>query len=313
MNLHHLLWDREGRTSTHAPLLLSLVYRWNLELITPWGEPTRSRTTERRNDRDGTIDHAWCSVALQAQYGRSLDYAGSDHTAQLVEVPARNQRPISEPKGWAWAMMDRKIVQAEAVSLRIHGPLDSPSRLDSATNDLILQLQRIADRSTLRRKTSYGCGTLWWNLEVDRAVRAAASAQRHYRAVPSPHTRRELTAAVQNQKEAIREARTRNWRTTLAKASRNPKDIWRLQRWARLKSHRPQDPAKMPPLCRSENTAPTATTHQEKAEVLAARFFPNPDADLRDIQNTNWEEASSKQRFELNRDITAEDIEARLQ
>jgi hypothetical protein len=35
LNLHHPLWDREGRTSSHTDMLLSLGHRWNLRLATP--------------------------------------------------------------------------------------------------------------------------------------------------------------------------------------------------------------------------------------------------------------------------------------
>lgn len=116
-----------------------------------------------------------------------------------------------------------------------------------------------------------------------RAVRAAAVAHRRYRAVSSRHTRRELNEATRVQRRAIKEARTRGWRLAVARASKNPKDIWRLQRWARLRSHTPHEPATMPALRRSENAPLSASTHAEKAQVLAARFFPNIEADLSDI------------------------------
>ena len=112
MNLHHPLWDREGRVSTHADALLSLAERWDLELATPWGEPTRRRNTSQRDDRDGTIDHAWYSNTLRVSYEGPLDYAGSDHAAQLVRVvdPANTLRPRSVPRGWTWALMDKTFV-----------------------------------------------------------------------------------------------------------------------------------------------------------------------------------------------------------
>ena len=40
-NLHHLIWDRFGRTQTQADDLLMLANRWGLRLVTPPGEPTR--------------------------------------------------------------------------------------------------------------------------------------------------------------------------------------------------------------------------------------------------------------------------------
>ena len=161
MNLHHPLWDREGRTSPHAEVLLSLVHRWNLTLATLWEEPTRRRNTEYREDRDGTIDLAWYTESLQVRYKGGLNYAGSDYTAQLVRIKSRQyQQPPSALPGWLWAKMDKDLVIAEAKTLKISLPLSSPEALDSAADQLVQQLQRIADVSTPQRKTSYGQGKL---------------------------------------------------------------------------------------------------------------------------------------------------------
>jgi Reverse transcriptase (RNA-dependent DNA polymerase)/Endonuclease-reverse transcriptase len=313
MNLHHPLWDREGRVSSHADVLLSLAERWGLDLATPWGEPTRRRNTDRRDDRDGTIDHAWHTNTLRVSYEGPLDYAGSDHAAQLVKVVdlASAQRPRCAPRGWTWALMDKTLVQAEARNLHIgeQSDLNNPEALDRAVESLITQLHRIADLSTPRRKTNYGEGEPWWTREVDAAVKAASAAQRRYYAVPSPHTRDELQAAIRAQRSAIREARTRCWRLAVARASKTPKTLWGLQRWARLRSHAPQDPPTLPPLRDNEDAPQTAYSHSEKAEMLAARFFPNPEADLGDIEDTTWAETTSQQRFDIDKGIQVEEIE----
>ena len=292
MNLHHPLWDREGRTSPHAEVLLSLVHRWNLVLATPWGEPTRRRNTEYREDRDGTIDLAWYTESLQVRYEGGLNYAGSDHTAQLVRIKSRQyQQPPSAPPGWSWTKMDKDLVTAEAKTLKISLPLSSPEALDSAADQLIQQLQRIADVSTPQRKTSYGQGEPWWNKEVEDAVAEASTAHRSYCAVASQYTWTRLHKATRKQRQTIQEARTRCWRLALARASKQPKTLWRLQRWARLRSHAPQEPPMMPPLRRSEEAPQSAFTHKEKSETLAGRFFPSTEADLQDIEDTTWEEA----------------------
>ena len=56
--------------------------------------------------------------------------------------------------------MDKDLVTAEAKTLKISLPLSSPEALDSAADQLVQQLQRIADVSTPQRKTSYGQGKL---------------------------------------------------------------------------------------------------------------------------------------------------------
>src|SRR5437667_4020208 len=169
MNLHHPLWDQEGRTSPHAQVLLQLAQQWQLQLATPWGEPTRQRHTEDRDDRDGTIDHAWFTRGLRLQYRGGLDYAGSDHIAQLVQVYDHLPETSREPTGWAWAMMDTRIVQAEAEGIRPPSATATatPRDLDATVDQLIQQLQQIADLSTPRRRTTYGHGEPWWDRAVD--------------------------------------------------------------------------------------------------------------------------------------------------
>ncbi len=63
--------------------------------------------------------------------------------------------------------------------------------------------------------------------------------------------------------------------------------MWRVSKWARLSNTKP-GPAGLPPLGR-EVGCQTAYTHEEKAALLAERFFPSPPADLSDIGDTTFE------------------------
>ena len=68
----------------------------------------------------------------------------------------------------------------------------------------------------------------------------------------------------------------------------------------------------MPPLRRSEDAPQSAFTHKEKIAILVERFFPNTEADLQDITDTTWEEATTQQRFNVERTVTVEEIEESL-
>ena len=84
----------------------------------------------------------------------------------------------------------------------------------------------------------------------------------------------------------MRKARTECWRRTIADASKDNKRIWTFARWARLCSHGPREPPKLPDLSRTEQEEPTARTHAAKTRLLAERFFPSLEADLSDIEDT---------------------------
>ena len=111
-NLHHPAWDRHGRTSAKADMLLALVRHAGLELCTPWGEMTH----ESREDRDSTIDLAWATADLNAWWEGSRSLEGSDHRAQVVSMGAVPP-PASRRAGWSWAQMDREKVMAQATHL----------------------------------------------------------------------------------------------------------------------------------------------------------------------------------------------------
>ena len=53
----------------------------------------------------------------------------------------------------------------------------------------------------------------------------------------------------------------------------------------------------IPALQRDAADLGVAYTYKEKARLLAAKFFPNPEADLRDITDTTWADSTSKERF----------------
>jgi hypothetical protein len=53
--------------------------------------------------------------------------------------------------------------------------------------------------------------------------------------------------------------------------------LWRLEKWARSRSHAPSTPPLLPPLRRPDGTH--ATHVDDKAEVLSRRFFPTPNAE----------------------------------
>jgi hypothetical protein len=76
---------------------------------------------------------------------------------------------------------------------------------------------------------------------------------------------------------------------------------------ARTKSFLPPEPPKLPPLCGGPGQ-PDLTTHSQKAEALAARFFPNPPANLGDIFDTTFNQAFDQPRFEVRREVTIKDI-----
>ncbi len=79
------------------------------------------------------------------------------------------------------------------------------------------------------------------------------------------------------------------WRLDIAKAIIQSKTMWKISRWARLRSFLKPETTTILPLGCIEDDAPMVHIHAEKATFLAERFFLSLNADLSDIANQNFE------------------------
>ena len=179
--------------------------------------------------------------------------------------------------------MDREKVKALATSLQIPGRISTTEQLEEAANILTNQLTKIADETVPKRKPTSNYSTPWWNLTTKRATKEARKAERRWRADRSLLNRQCLNNALKEQKKQISQARTKCWRQAVAAASKDSRKLWALEKWARTRSHTPADLPKIPELQGSDPESPLARTHEDKATVLATRFFPNVQADYTEL------------------------------
>jgi hypothetical protein len=269
-NLHHPSWDRHGRRTAGVEDLLTLSTSWDLELLAPWGEPTRTK----HRDRDSTIDHAWVTRDLRAVYEGPEDYSLSDHRPQVIKIQIGASTP-PDPKGYHWKLMDTKRVAAEAVHLGRATELRTPQEIDEQCDYLIKELQHIAAVSTPRRKKNHGRVTEWWNREVGVLRTETRPAERRWRAARTQRAWEDFQNSQKYYRKAIASAKRESWRRVLQEASNDPRQAWALARWGRQRSHLPPDPSKIPSLRPNPEAEPTAFTHAEKTETLRRRFFPD--------------------------------------
>lgn len=113
-NLHHPMWDLYQRRDDQAERLIQWALRWELELVTPYGEVTRVF----QGHRDSTIDHCWASRAARVTYEGPADLSGSDHIPQVIRAGGGTKpgRKCLAPNslGRAWKKLDKRRAIAEA-------------------------------------------------------------------------------------------------------------------------------------------------------------------------------------------------------
>ena len=147
-------------------------------------------------------------------------------------------------------------------------------------------------------------------MEVQEAQREARRAERKYRVAPLGYNRERLNQSLRALATTINKEKTKAWRTTLQKATHKTDLLWSLERWARCRSFAPPDPPKLPALT-GPPEGPDLSTHKEKAEALAGRFYPNPEADLSDIEDPDLLEQWVP-KFDIEEKVTVGDVRAVL-
>lgn len=239
-NLHHPSWDMEDRTSPGSHRLLTWARRWGLRRVTPYGEPTRPGNTTR-GERDSTIDHAWVSRDVYAEFwGDSrCEQTGSDHCPQEVWVQIGNEgRKAETEEGYSWSLMDSARVLEEAErQITIPDRIEKEEDVGPAFDKLMEQLKEIAEVLVPHRKKSRGRMADWWNLEIKRATKDVRQKWWAWKAERTPLRWTEFETAKLLQRQLIKKAQTKRWRGLVAEASMDSRKLWALERWARLRSH----------------------------------------------------------------------------
>ncbi|EAQ91377.1 hypothetical protein CHGG_03312 [Chaetomium globosum CBS 148.51] len=202
------------------------------------------------------------------------------------------------PDGWAWKKMDKERVKAESTLL-----CKAMGLTDPGPNGLLARIR--TGKATPRKKGSCGYSSPWWTAEVQQAAREARRAERLAKETRAEYCWEELGERLRDLARITREARTRAWRNNLQDASEaeKPDRIWRLERWARLRSFLPPEPPRLPAFKDSSGRV-TAETHDQKASALAERFFPDPPANLTDVEDPSLPRAAGTRASDVSQAVT---------
>lgn len=175
-------------------------------------------------------------------------------------------------------MRNRAFIKAEAAA---RFPTEdepstpnSPEEIEAYATWIVETLQGIAKLTVPGRIHSDHTKPPWWNARVSDSTRQARRAFRDYMARRTPTTWDAKIEADMALQRAVREERRRTWRALLNEASGEEEVLWKLDRWARLRSGLPYSVNQLPELKRTDNDPLPAISHPDKTTILANRFFP---------------------------------------
>ncbi len=211
-------------------------------------------------------------------------------------------------KGWSQTKIDKRRIRKEAKGFRDLETLAISKIIDRAIDILIIQLQNITNLSMPRCKAQKGQVARWWTKEVQDTVFEGKTAWKEYHRISSQNIWKRVQTIYKWWKTVSQAVQMMYQRLDIAKATTQPKTIQKISRWARLKSFLKLETVAILPLGHTEDDAPMAYTHAEKATLLTERFFLNFNTDLFDIINQSFEGEQGQQRFELYRNIDADKV-----
>ena len=289
-NLHHPQWGGNGTFTQHraADQLLNMLRSYQLHQLTPPG----TITWENRRSHQ-TLDLTFGSIWVQEHVVtcKVLDNlsTSSDHYPVITSLqhdPRQIQEASPRPQ-WKKARWDRirKHLNQTLPSL-LQMPLDNPDELDQGAAFLQNTIQQCIQDNVPQAKPSI-YAKMQWTQECSEATQRARQARRQWKETHLEQDYEAYMAANQHKKRQIRKDTRKMWRETIATATANPKQIWKLAKWARERAGKPTLLPQFPAL---RDTAGTLQTSERgKAEVLAQHFFPTPvTANLSDILGHNY-------------------------
>jgi hypothetical protein len=141
---------------------------------------------------------------------------------------------------------------------------------------------------------------------VEDAYATAKREHRSYIAASSDVRWQRYQQAAKSVTKTVKDTKSSSWRRAVAAIAHKQEDLWRLERWARLKSWSPPESTTIPPLRRSEGETGTQNSHNGKAELFAERFFPDPRADPEALQTARKQRPNCE--FTMSQRVTMDEI-----
>lgn len=286
-NLHHPMWMPGSRPHPQAERLIGWTADWSLELLTP---PAAGTFTNPRGE-DTTIDLIWGTGNLDLEYRGRPRNRGGDHYPQEALLRTGYWEPETRT-GLNWKLTDQEMLKPGARTLPWpRTQLDTTENLDDYVRELTAALLTLADEATPKRKGGPP-RVDWWSAEVKNAIRRHRVLYDQWKRTGTPEARERLADATRERKKTIDQAKRKAWRQAFRKAeeAEDAAILWRTAKWARTRSSRPVGPPTVPTLRDGDRLI--AETFEEKVEIFQQKFFPQPTADLSDIADTEFTEAS---------------------
>lgn len=302
-NLHHPKW---GGMEIFAPekiceRLFEAMEDYKLVMVTEQGVPTRRamvrQGTNGRQISESVLDLTLISDSLTGIVGECsvAKYLGQDSDHFPILTTLRLKAEIyTPPPRYQFKKVDRETFQhaMDALFSSTLPELFSKADIDNYVTTIHRKLEEVMKESVpLARHSSKSKS--WWTKDCSEAIEKCKEIKEYLYNGDTDNPQRDgvleaaLKSATKDKDKVISKSKSVAYRSFLTTLANDARGMWKIQKWAKLVSHAPQQTPKFPEIW-VLNTAGEVirkvNSLEGKAQAFHDQFFaPPPPTDLSDL------------------------------
>jgi len=289
-NLHHPAWGgSHTATEVAAERLRSEATARGLIQATPQGE-----STWKRNNQESVLDLTFLTRHLSDR----LIFCGpidqwaltKDHIPIRIHIDTEIYPPAASQR-YAFQKMESTQLVNAVIKLEWEAQPEPLTALQEGLKDI---LRTICPKARPSRHASPQ-----WSPTATQLLAGVRRARHRFFQTVTEADRHSLRALSHSLRNELRSVHRSNWRHFLETETKNPQKppnqvLWRMSRWSRRSPDEAQADPHLP-VIRASISEPYQQKDEQKAAILAARFFPETgQADLTDIEEPLAESANER-------------------
>ena len=195
----------------------------------------------------------------------------SDHIPISTRIYLKSE-PQKSTKRRAWKLVDlEKLKEFEQYAPKPANP-HTPIQIDEYIASIQKFLQQAIDAAVPWARPSQYAKPFWTDA-CNEATKNTRKLRRTWSSTRDPLDWSAYMKSNDKKQKIIQKAKRLNFCQEISKTTESPQGLWKLAKWAKNASQSARSIPKMPTL---EFNGQTASTFNEKSEMLKSTFFPPP-------------------------------------
>ena len=230
--------------------------------------------------------------------------SGSDHYPIQTVLNVTPPPPALKATRPQWRKADWPKIKESlktGLSLLPDTRLTNPGEIDNFADCLTTAMTTVIDNEIPLARHSTKTSPIW-SAESSALIRRARAARRTWTASKRTEDYIAFRTIINAKKRQIRRELTKTWRHAVESITEDGSKVWKLAKWAHTRAMEPPALPPFPPL--QDEDGIFYHSHNEKARLLASKFFPPPpEVDISDVQAAQY-----PQEIQILQEVTVENV-----